>query len=59
MMPSFRASSLQLSKYNAYVESHVDNKMDPKYVLKQNETLRKVPNFVQLNMNSNEQFDHK
>ena len=52
LRPSFRASSLRLSKYNAYVKSDVDNKMDPRYLLKENHTLRKVPNFVQLNVNN-------
>ena len=33
--------------------------MNPKLVVKQNSTLRKVPNFVHLNINSSEQFDKK
>jgi hypothetical protein len=33
--------------------------MDGKYVVRKNETLRKVPNFVQMNINSNEDFDVK
>ena len=51
MRPSFNASSLKISKYNRYVSSNVDNKMDRIYILQQNDSLRKVPNFVQLNIN--------
>jgi hypothetical protein len=58
--PSFNASSLKQSlNKHRNATSSVDNQMDGKYVVRTNETLRKVPNFVHMNINQNEDFDAK